>query len=97
MPEDKVGSFFLALFILSPSKREEVAQTAKVFLQYKTDTLGVERVACEIAVVGLVVDMYAEVAIGEYEIAQVEVADERCCSVGIVAITELPVEDQAVV
>lgn len=52
--------------ILSPSECEELTKAAKVFLQYKTNALGVERVAREIAVVGLVVDMHAEVAIGEY-------------------------------
>ena len=59
--------------------------------------MGIERVAGEITVVGLVVDAHAKVAIRHDEIANVEVADKRCGGIDIVAIAKLAIDEQAVV
>ncbi len=89
--------FHHSVLLLSPPEGEELAQAAEVLFQDEAHALGIERVAREIAVVGLVVDVHAEVAVGENEIAQVEVSDKRRGGVGVVAIAKLPVEDESVV
>ena len=46
----------------------------------------------------MVIHLHGEVAIGEEQVLQIEVADERWSSLcGVIAITELSVEDQTVV
>ena len=82
---------------LPPRPPEQIAETVEVLLEDEADALRIERVAGEIAVVGLVVDVDAEVAVGEDEVAHVEVADKRLRGIGVVAVTELTVEQQAVV
>ena len=62
------------LFLTPP---EKLGKTGEVFLEDKTDTLRVQRVAREVAVVGLVVNPDGSIAVGEKQVAHVEVADER--------------------
>ena len=57
----------------------------------------VERVAREIAVVGLVIDLDGEVSAGSEQVLQVDIADERGGGVGVVAIAKLAVDEQSVV
>ena len=52
--------FVLALLL----DREEVAKSVEVFLHDETDALGVERRLGEITVVGLVVHLQGQVAVG---------------------------------
>ena len=87
--------FFLVLTLFLNT--QQVAKIEEVFLHDETHTLGVQTVACEVAVVGLIVDVNREVAVREDEVTQVEVADEALCGVGVVAITKLSVEEQTVV
>ena len=76
---------------------EEVAPTIEVFFQNESHALGVKAVAGKIAVVGLVVDTHRKVAVGEYEVAKVKVADETGGGIGIVAVPELAIDQQPVV
>lgn len=69
----------------------------EVGLHYKAQSLRVEAVACEVAVVRLVVDVDSQVAVREQQVLHVEVADEVVGCVRVVAIAELSVEEQAVV
>ena len=57
--------FLFALFLDS----KEVSQAGEVFFHDESHALSVEAVACEVSVVGLVVDMDGEVAVGEDEVA----------------------------
>ena len=60
--------------------------------------MGVETRLGEIAVVGLVIYLHGEVAVGREQIADVEIADERrACRGCFVAVAELSVDEQAVV
>ena len=56
-------SLFANLLLLSPE--EQVGDFCEVFLHNDTQTLCVQTAACEVAVVGLVVHIDGEVAIGE--------------------------------
>ena len=51
----------------------------------------------EVAVIGLIVHPYSEIAIRKEEIAQVEITDEARCCIRVVAISKLSVEQKAVV
>ena len=62
------------LFFLTPS--EKFGEVGEVFLEDKTDTLGVQRVAREVAVVGLIVNFYSKISIREYQVADVKVTNE---------------------
>ena len=58
----------------------------------------VQRRLGEIAVIGLVVYLESQVAIGEEQIADVEVTNERgVCCLAVVAIAKLAVDEQSVV
>ena len=70
-------------------------QTLELALEDQTDALCVERSLGEIAVVGLVVALYADV-VGK-EISDVEVADEVGGIHRVLAIAEVSVDEQAVV
>ena len=76
---------------------EEVAQIAEILLHEQADTLGVERVAGEVSVVGLVVYLDGEVSVWQKQVANVEVADERTGGIRVVAIAELAIDEQPVV
>ena len=69
----------------------------EVGLHDNAQSLRVEAVACEVAVVRLVVDVDGQVAVREQQVLHVEVADEVVGCVRVVAIAELSVEEQAVV
>ena len=88
---------FLFLFLLLLFDAEEIAEAVEVFLHDEAETLRVQTVARKIAVVGLIVHAYGEVAVREDEVAEVEIADETLRGIRIVAITELAIEEQAVV
>ena len=84
----------LRLLLFAFSAAKEVPQAVKVALEYYAHALCIERVACEVAVVGLVVDAYGHVAVGHEQVAQVEVTDERRVVGGyIVAVAKLSVEE----
>ena len=77
---------------------EDVAQVVEVFLQDQSYALRGQRVAGEIAVVGLVVDAEGDVAAREEEVTDVEVADEGAFVFRhVVAVAELSVEEEAIV
>lgn len=84
-------------FCLLPLYPEQIPNTVEVLLQDNANALGRETVASEITVVGLIVDPHSEVAVGLEEIAQIEIANETGCGIGVVAIAKLPVEEQPVV
>jgi hypothetical protein len=88
---------FLFLFLLLLFDAEEIAEAVEVFLHDEAETLRVQTVARKIAVVGLIVHAYGEVAVREDEVAEVKIADETLRGIRIVAITELAIEKQAVV
>ena len=54
---------FLCLITLSPE--EQVGDTLEVFLHDNTQTLSIKTVACEVTVVGLVVDVDGKITVGE--------------------------------
>ena len=72
---------------------EEIAEAVEVFLHDETETLRVQTVARKIAVVGLIVHAYGEVAVREDEVAEVKITDETLRGIRIVAITELAIEE----
>ena len=76
---------------------EKVAESVEILLHNDTDALRVQTVAGEVAVVGLVIYIHCQIAVGEEQIAQVEVADEACRGVSLVAIAELSVYQKPVV
>ena len=88
---------FLFLFFLLLFDAEEIAEAVEVFLHDEAETLRVQTVARKIAVVGLIVHAYGEVAVREDEVTEVEIADETLRGIRIVTITELTIEEQAVV
>ena len=94
-----MGSVELLLcFLLSLLRGEEVAEAVEVFLHDDAEALGVERRLGEVTVVGLIIDLEGEVAVGVEEVLHVEVADERRGGLlGIVAIAELAIDEQPVV
>ena len=63
-----------AFLFLTPS--EKLRKTGEVFLEDKTDTLRVQRVAREVAVVSLIVNFYSKISIREYQVADVKVTNE---------------------
>ena len=69
--------FALLLVLLAGSLGgKEVAEAVEVLFHDEADALGVERRSGEVAVVGLVVNLQGQVAIGVEEVLDVEVADE---------------------
>lgn len=84
---------FLFLFLLLLFDAEEIAEAVEVFLHDETETLCVQTVARKIAVVGLIVHAYGEVAVREDEVAEVKITDETLRGIRIVAITELAIEE----
>ena len=85
---------FLFLFhLLLLFDAEEIAEAVEVFLHDETETLRVQTVARKIAVVGLIVHAYGEVAVREDEVAEVKITDETLRGIRIVAITELAIEE----
>ena len=84
---------FLFLFLLLLFDAEEIAEAVEVFLHDEAETLRVQTVARKIAVVGLIVHAYGEVAAREDEVAEVKIADETLRGIRIVAITELAIEE----
>ena len=86
---------FFSLFAALPE--EQVRHTCEVGLHDEAQSLRVEAVASEVAVVCLVVDIDGEAAVREQQILHVEVADEVVGCVRVVAIAELSVQEQAVV
>ena len=76
---------------------QQVTPAIEVSLQYNAKALGVKTVLGEVAVIGLVVNPHGEVAIWINKILKVKVADETGRRIGVVAIAELAVEQQAVV
>ena len=85
--------FSLFLFLLLLFDAEEIAKTIEIFLHDETEALRVQTVARKIAVGGLIVHAYGEVAVREDEVAEVEIADETLRGIRIVAITELAIEE----
>ena len=73
---DTPSFWLLFLFFLLLFDAEEIAEAVEVFLHDETETLRVQTVARKIAVVGLIVHAYGEVAAREDEVAEVEIADE---------------------
>ena len=61
------------LFLTPPEKFGEVGE---VFLENQTDTLGVQGVFGEVAVVCLIVNFYSKISIREYQVADIEVTNE---------------------
>ena len=89
-------AFLLHLFLLFLDS-EEVAPAVEILFHDQTETLRVEAVSGEIAVVGLVVHAHGEIAVREDEITEIEVADETLRGIRIVAIAKLTIEEQTVV
>ena len=89
--------FFLFFSLFAALPEEEVRHTCEVGLHDESQSLRVEAVASEVSVVCLVVDIDGEVAVREQQILHVEVADEVVGCVRVVAITELSVQEQAVI
>ena len=87
------GFLFLFLLLLLLFDAEEIAEAVEVFLHDETETLRVQTVARKIAVVGLIVHAYGEVAVREDEVAEVKITDETLRGIRIVAITELAIEE----
>ena len=79
------------VLVLPVLSAEEVGQCGEIFLQEQSYALCVETVACELAVVCLVVVVYGEIAVGVEQILEVEIADKACCGIGLVAVSELAV------
>ena len=86
-------SFWLLFLFLLLFDAEEIAPAVEVFLHDETETLRVQTVARKIAVVGLIVHVYGEVAVREDEVAEVKITDETLRGIRIVAITELAIEE----
>ena len=86
---------FFSLFAALPE--EQVRHTCEVGLHDEAQSLRVEAVASEVAVVCLVVDIDGEVAVREQQILHVEVADEVVRRIRVVAVAELSVQEQSVV
>ena len=47
------------------SPEEQVGDTLEILLHYYTQTLSIKTVACEVTVVGLVVDVDGKITVGE--------------------------------
>lgn len=88
-------AFLLHLFLLLDS--EEFAPAVEILFHNQTETLSVEAVSGEIAVVGLIIHAYGEITVREDEITEIEVADKTLCGIRIVAIAKLTIEQQAVI
>ena len=90
--------FCSGCFSFTSARSKEVAKAVEILFHDDTDTLGVQARLGEIAVVGLVIHLQGEVAVGVEQVLQVEVTDERWVGAGgIVAIAELSVEQEPVV
>ena len=76
---------------------KEISPAVEVFFKDQSDALSVETVSSEISVVGLIVHLDGHASAGEEQVADVEIADETGCSIGIVAIAELTIDEQTVV
>ena len=76
---------------------EKFAPGIEILLHHEADALCVQTAACEVAVVGLVIHLHGEVSVWQKQIAYVEVSNERCRCIGVVAITELAINQQSVV
>ena len=63
-----------AFLFLTPS--EKLRKTGEVFLENQTDTLRVQGVFGEVAVVGLIVNFYSKVSVRENHVADIEVTNE---------------------
>ena len=88
-------AFLLHLFLLLDS--EEFAPAVEILFHNQTETLSVEAVSGEIAVVGLIIHAHGEITVREDEITEIEVADKTLCGIRIVAIAKLTIEQQAIV
>ena len=89
---------FLGFFLLFLFPLEQLLEVGEVFLHNDAEPLCVQRVAREVAVVGTVVEVQCHIAVRHEQILDVEIADEcRCVGGNVVAITELAVDEQAVV
>ena len=67
-------------------------------LDDKTETLRIECIFCEIAVIGLIIDPDCKVTIRQQKLTNVEISNKSLCgSGGIVSISELSVDEQAVI
>ena len=88
-------AFLFHFFLLLDS--EKIAPAIEILFHDQTETLRVEAVSGEIAVVGLIIHAYGEIAVREDEITEIEVADETLRGIRIVAIAKLTVEEQTVV
>ena len=67
---------FLTLFLLARLRGEEVAEAVEVLLHDDAEALGVERRLGEVTIVGLVIDLQGEVAVGVEVVLHVKIADE---------------------
>ena len=83
--------------LLPAFQPEQLAPAVEIFLHDQADALGVEAVLDKVAVVGLVVHLQGQVAVGVEQVADVEVTDETGRCIGVVAIAELPVDEETVV
>ena len=83
-------AFLLHLFLLLDS--EEFAPAVEILFHNQTETLSVEAVSGEIAVVGLIIHAHGEITVREDEITEIEVADKTLCGIRIVAIAKLTIE-----
>ena len=72
----KCFMLFLFWFFLFSLDTKQFAPSVEVFLHDESHALRVQAVLDEVAVVGLVVHLYCQVAVGEEQVADVEVADE---------------------
>ena len=88
-------AFLLHLFLLLDS--EEFAPAVEILFHNQTETLSVEAVSGEIAVVGLIIHAHGEITVREDEITEIEVADKTLCGIRIVAIAKLSVDEQTVI
>ena len=94
----RVWSFRFVVLLLFLLYIEQVFEPVEVFLHYDSDSLSVEAGLRKIPVVGLVVYLYRQVAVGFEQVSYVKVADEAgVCRVGIVPVAELSVYKQPVV
>ena len=77
---------------------EKFPQSSKVFLYINTYSLRGEGITRKVSVVGVIVEINGEIAIGDKEIFYVEISDEwRCVGCHIISVTEFAVYNQTVV
>ena len=90
-----VANFSLSPFhfsLLFDSKK--IANAVKIFFQDNAKTLRVQRRFGEVAVVGLIVNLKCQIAVGEEQVSNVEIANKRRIGrFGVVAVAELSVDE----